>query len=205
VEERETPDAPVDRVDRFRELYDATYPRIMAYTLRRAVSREDALDAVSETFMVVWRRLDDIPGGRSTVPWVFGVARRALANQYRSRDRRAQLDHRLLDNANREPEGQSFDLVHEALDQLRPDDREILTLATWDDLDNDEIAEVLGTSARNVAVRMHRARKRLARELRRIGLHEPQRNPDQVKSEDRYRTPNQVNGTLPGPGEVETP
>ena len=202
MEERETPGAYVDR---FRKLYDATYPRIMAYTLRRATNREDALDAVSETFIVVWRRLDDIPGGRSTVPWVCGVARRSLANQYRSRDRKKQLDHRLRDNTNREPEGETFDLVHEALDRLRPDDREILTLSTWDDLDNDEIAEVLGTSAKNVAVRMHRARKRLARELDRLGLHESQRKLDRVKSEDRHRTPNQVNGTLPGPGEVETP
>ena len=53
MEERVRGDADADRVERLRDLYDAAYPRIMAYSLRRARNREDALDAVSETFMVV--------------------------------------------------------------------------------------------------------------------------------------------------------
>jgi len=199
------PEADAGRIERFRDLYDATYSRIMAYTHRRARSREDALDAVSETFMVVWRRLDDIPPDRRAVPWVYGVARRVLANQYRWRDRKAQLEHRLEDDQSRAVGEQSFDLVHDALEALRATDREILTLAAWDDLDNDEIAEVLATSEKNVAVRLHRARKRLGRELGKLGVHRSTRNSHQVKSEDRLRTPNGVNGTLPGPGEVETP
>ena len=196
---------PEGRIERFRDLYDATYPRIMAYAHRRARNPQDALDAVSETFMVVWRRLDDVPTDRRAVPWVYGVARRVLANQYRTRDRRAQLENRVKDDMRSGPGQQSFDVVHEALDALRPNDREILTLAAWDDLDNAEIAEVLGASAKNVAVRLHRARKRLAHELSRLGLHSPANNFDQVKSQDGYRTPNEVNGTLPEPGEVETP
>ena len=140
VDER---DADAARIGRFRAIYDATYPPIMAYTHRRARSREDALDAVSETFVVVWRRLDEIPTDRGALPWVYGVARRVLANQYRSRDRKTQLEHRLKDDQSRGVGEQSFDLVHEALDALRATDREILTLAAWDDLDNDEIAEVL--------------------------------------------------------------
>ena len=198
-------EADADRVERFRGIYDATYPRIIAYTHRRARNREDALDAVSETFMVVWRRLDDMPTGRGAVLWVYGVARRVLANQYRARDRTAQLEHRLKDDRSSGVGEQSFDLVHEALEALRATDREILTLAAWADLDNDEIAEVLGTSAKNIAVRLHRARKRLGRELGRLGMRSSTKKSDQVKSEDRFRTPNGVNGTVPGPGEVETP
>ena len=193
------------RVERFRELYAAGYPLIMAYTHRRAANHEDALDAVSETFMTVWRRLDDIPAPPRSVPWMYGVARRVLANQYRSRDRKVQLEHRLKDNRSSGSGDESFDLVHQALDQLRPNDREILTLAVWDDLTNHEIAEVMGTTAKSVAVRLHRARKRLARELGRLNLHVTAENLNEMKSEDGNRTPNGVNGTHPGPGEVETP
>ena len=193
------------RVDRFQEIYDATYPRIMAYTHRRARDREDALDAVSETFTVVWRRLDDVPADERAVPWVYGVARRVLANQYRSLGRRAQLVHRVRDDLSSERADLSFDAVHTALDALKDVDREILTLSAWDDLDNGEIAEVLGTSPKNVAVRLHRARKRLGRQLAVVGVRPPKINLGAVKSEEGYRTPNEVNGTHQGPGEVETP
>ena len=88
---------------------------------------------------------------------------------------------------------------------MRATERELLTLSAWDDLDNDEIAEVLEISVKNVAVRMHRASKRLARELGRLGVRRRGEKLNDVKSEDGYRTPNGVNGTHPGPGEVEPP
>jgi RNA polymerase sigma-70 factor (ECF subfamily) len=177
----------------------------MAYAFRRARTREDALDVVSETFMVVWRRLGDVPEDERAVPWVYGVARRVLANQYRSQGRRASLEGRLEDHRSRRSGEQSFDVVHQALDGLGPRDREILTLSAWDDLDNGGIAEVLGVSEKNVAVRLHRARKRLARELGKLGMQAPARNSNEVKSEDGFRTPNGVNGTFPGPEELEKP
>ncbi len=204
VKERLEGKAHADPVERFRAIYDATYPRIMAYTLRRARTRDDALDAVSEIFMVVWRRLDDVPSGQGMVPWVYGVGRRVLANQYRSRERSARLERRLKDNLSAGSSDRPFDLVEEALERLRPGDREILRLVAWDDLDNDQIAAVLETSVTNVAVRLHRARKRLARELGRLGVNHSTRISDQVKSEDGSRTPNGVKGTIPGSGEVET-
>lgn len=159
----------------------------MAYCLRRSDTRSDAEDAVSETFLVVWRRLDEIPEGPARIPWVFGVARRVLANQYRSRDRRARLEERLTPPSEASPS--EFEAVHGALERLRPDDREILTLSAWDDLDNDQIAVVLATTPANVAVRLHRARRRLARQLARLGA-----GAEEVKSQDPSRTPDGVRG-----------
>jgi len=186
-----------ERVERFRAIYDAAYPRVMAYALRRGRTREDALDVVSETFIVAWRRLDDIPDDVRRIPWVYGVARRVLANHYRASTRRDRLVARLENDPGSATPG--FDAVHEALDALRPDDREILTLSAWDDLDNDEIAVVLGITPAAVAVRLHRARTRLARELGRLGV----TGEKSVKSAKRSRTPEGVYGNTPGPGEVE--
>jgi RNA polymerase sigma-70 factor (ECF subfamily) len=195
-----------ERIERFRVLYDEAYPRIVAYCMRRTRNREDALDAVSETFATVWRRLDDIPTDERRLPWVYGVARRVLANQYRSRERRSRLEQRLMTERASAGVDPAFDLVHEALENLRPADREILTMAAWDDLDNDEIAAVLGVTAAGVAVKAHRARKRLARELGRLGAGPVgTEHRDWVKSEERSRTLNRVNGTNPGPGEEPPP
>ena len=184
-----------ERVERFRSLYDAAYPRIMAYALRRARTREDALDAVSETFMAVWRRLDDLPDEPRRIAWVYGVAHRVLANQYRGLDRLARLTKRVEGTAAPEPQTDpDFDQVHRALQALRPGDREILTLHAWEELDNDEIGVVMGITRPAVAVRLHRAKKRLAWAM---GAD------TRVKSTRRSRTPEVVYGTQPEPGEVD--
>ena len=81
-----------------------------------------------------------MPAEPETLPWLYGVARRVVANQERSARRRLRL-------------GQA--------------DREVLRLAAWEELQPAEIAAVLGCSANAAAVRLHRARQRLAGEMTR--------------------------------------
>ena len=164
-----------------------------AYALRRARSPEDALDVVAETMLIAWRRLDEIPEGPTRLPWMFGVARRVLANHYRAERRKEGLMQRAA--AEEKGPAPGFDLIHEALDRLRPDQREILTLSAWDDLDNDEIAAALGLTPAAVAVRLHRARRRLARELGRLGLTAAG---ESVQSGAGERTPGGVQEKPPG-------
>jgi len=58
--------------------------------------------------------------------------------------------------------------LHRALGELRPQDRELITLWAWEDLRPTEIAAVLGITANAVNavnavnIRLHRARGRLA-------------------------------------------
>ena len=181
-------EARSDRTARFRVLYDEAYPRMMGYVMRRVASDQDAEDVVSEVFTIAWRRLEEIPIDAGRLPWMYGAARRTLANHYRGRDRRERLIGRLRHEP--APAGRSYDEVHEALDRLRPADREILTLHAWDDLDTADIALVLGIPVSTAAVRLHRARRRLARELERLGV----QNAGGLKSDGDIRTPGEVKG-----------
>jgi RNA polymerase sigma-70 factor (ECF subfamily) len=72
------------RNERFEGLFRDNYAAVRGYALRRA-PRDMAQDVVAETFLVAWRRLDDVPA--DALPWLYGVARRVLANQRRSADR----------------------------------------------------------------------------------------------------------------------
>jgi DNA-directed RNA polymerase specialized sigma24 family protein len=56
---------------------------------------EDAADVVAETFLVAWRRIDDLPPGREGRLWLYGVARRVCANHLRGVRRRHRLAERL--------------------------------------------------------------------------------------------------------------
>jgi len=73
----------------FREHHDA----VLAYALRRT-GDDDARDAVAETFLVAWRRFGEAPGD-GQLAWLYGVARRVLANQRRAAGRRTALVDRL--------------------------------------------------------------------------------------------------------------
>ena len=166
--------APRDRQQRFEEIYAAHYPDILAYIRRRTGSHDDAADALAETFTTAWRRLDDVPEGHRARLWLYGVARRVLANNRRAESRRSELVERLsLQLAQWAqsvvPDGDHSG-VREAFLRLNPDDREVLALAGWEGLSSDEIATVLGCSRGAARLRLHRARKRLARELQAAGL-----------------------------------
>ncbi|WHP17872.1 RNA polymerase sigma factor [Cellulomonas sp. ES6] len=83
--------------ERFAALFERTHRPLLAYALRRVSDPADAADVVAETFLVAWRRLDDVPAGEAARPWLFGVARRVLANHYRGERRRDALADRLRD------------------------------------------------------------------------------------------------------------
>src|SRR3954463_3427484 len=84
-----SPEPPVDDDKvRFEALYTATYEPILGYALRRCSSPHDAADVVAETFSIAWRRFDDIPSGDSARLWLYGVARRVLANHRRGEKQR---------------------------------------------------------------------------------------------------------------------
>jgi len=92
-----------ERCARFRALYEANYDVILGYALRRTL-HADALDVVAETFTVAWRRLERVPGGDEARLWLYGTARRVLANHERAAQRRARLGGRIADEAARLPE-----------------------------------------------------------------------------------------------------
>jgi RNA polymerase sigma-70 factor (ECF subfamily) len=158
--------------DRFKAMYDAHYPAVLRYAARR-VGAEAARDIAAETFLTAWRRLDRVPADQP-LPWLYATARKCLANELRRRDRRERLDSRIRtevlrgwDLAGPEPGEQVADrlAVLAALGALRPDDQEALRLIEWEQLDVAAAAQVMGCSAATFRVRLHRARRRLARAL----------------------------------------
>ena len=156
-----------DRRAQFERIWQDCAPAVASYALRRAPP-EAVEDVVAETFLVAWRRLDDVPA--EPLPWLYGVARRTLANQRRARARRASLTARLELELPALPPQSGDGRVVEALAALGDRDRELLMLVAWEGLTPAEAAVALGSSAVACRVRLHRARKRLAALLERAAL-----------------------------------
>jgi len=150
----------------FEEVFNACYEPVCRYAARR-VAADAVQDVVSETFLVAWRRHGELRG--EPLPWLLGIARRVAATQRRGSARRDALRERLSSEPAPLPvDGRAG--VHDsqlalALASLGERDREALTLVAWDGLDHRTAASVMGCSTGSLTVRLHRARRRLARAL----------------------------------------
>jgi RNA polymerase sigma factor (sigma-70 family) len=155
---------------RFRRIYAAHFEALLGYALRRVEQPEDAADVVAETFLVAWRRSRELPPEDETRLWLYGVARRVLANHHRGGVRRQRLGDRLrqrltataaIDPGSEVPQRLA---VRAALARLGETEREMFMLTMWEGLQPREVAEVMGVSPAAVRTRLSRGRARL-REL----------------------------------------
>lgn len=161
------------RQARFEGLAHVVAEPLHRYLLRR--TNPDMIeDILSETMLVLWRRIDDVPGlGTGTMvdpddvlPWCYGVARGCLANARRADGRRLRLVERLIQTQQR-PAAMAADHsdLYAALDGLEELDREMVRLWGWEGLAPRQIAEVTGLTSNAVSIRLHRAKKKLAAQM----------------------------------------
>ncbi len=164
--------ANTDERRRFGCLYEEHQLHVLAYCVRRT-NPADAADACSETFLVAWRRLDDVPAEPGTLPYLYGIANKVLGNQFRSLQRRSRLDAKLRELGVSDAVDAGVVVLQRAGDrrvvaairQLKPVDREILMLSAWEELPRAMIAEMMGMTKAAVDQRIHRSYERLARML----------------------------------------
>lgn len=160
--------------NRFQELYLEHYASILGYCIRR-IDRNQAQDVAAEVFVVAWRRLDDVPTGDGTLPWLYAVAARTLSNFRRSTHRRTRLSSRLLGlghqtaSAAETQVGRRTEDQHmiDAINRLSETDREILLLSAWEGMTAGQIALRFEISLKASEKRLTRAKQRLAQKLER--------------------------------------
>jgi RNA polymerase sigma-70 factor (ECF subfamily) len=166
---------------RFAQIYELHQQDIRDYC-RRRLTDHLVDDAIAETFLTAWRRIDDVPNGHEALLWLYRVAYRVIGHQWRSTGRRRRLNDKLRSTAPR-PESDAGEqvvereerrLVLEAAGDLGERDAEVLRLAAWEQLPIADIAALLDIAPNAVKQRIHRAKRNLAREYRRL---DAQRSP----------------------------
>ncbi len=151
----------------FTDIYATLYPYLVNYGRRRLGDADAAAELAQEVFVVAWRRRDEVP--EHCLPWLYGVARRLLANHWRGQHGGPGL----LPLEAWQAHGPGSDTgigiadIRAALAGLSELDQEILRLVGWEELTVAEAAVVLDCGRATAAVRLHRARKRLAAALSR--------------------------------------
>jgi RNA polymerase sigma-70 factor, ECF subfamily len=159
-----------------REAFEALYHRyvrpIYGLALRKLGDRAHAEDVVQETFASVWRSAGSYrPERGSAGGWLYTVARNATVDRMR-RNGRVETVPQLpevvsLDSGpyERAEQADAAWRVHRALEELNPNEREVIELAYWSGLSQSEVASYLGQPLGTVKTRTRSALARLAEVL----------------------------------------
>lgn len=187
-----TQDPDVDLVARaragddraFSEILRRHKPALYGFVRRYVGDADSAVDVVQETFVAAWRAL-----ARYDTRRPFGVWLRAIAlNKCRDRARRFAVRRLILGEKDElSPEAQAQPdptpygeeslvpaerraVVQRAIDRLPAKLKEPLLLTYFDDLTQQEAADLLGVTLKTIETRVYRARQRLAELLDRSSI-----------------------------------
>jgi RNA polymerase sigma-70 factor (ECF subfamily) len=161
---------------RFREAFDNYFDAVTRYCLRR-LPQSNANDAAANVFVVAWRKIDEMPEGDETLPWLYGVARNEVRTFRRSLRRSTALWVKLSGQPTYQPAGPEAVVIRNdeqaqlvrALNTLGSSDQEILRLRAYENLQINQIATVLGCTPDAAKKRCSRATKRLRDAVDRSG------------------------------------
>jgi RNA polymerase sigma-70 factor (ECF subfamily) len=167
---RASPEAPLP--GDFESWYVEHQSAVFRYVRFRVATREVAEDVTSIVFMKALRSFERYdPRKASPRTWLLRIARNAVTDHLRSLKRKGSLHvslDRIPDLVADVPSHEERVIRQERIQRLlnssqtlRKADQEILSLRYGAGLDNSEIAEHLDISNNAVAVRLHRALKRL--------------------------------------------
>ena len=150
--------------DALGELYDRFRDRVARFATGRLGDAEKAEDVTSETFEGVLRGLSAYRPGTDFEAWLFTIARRRVADHFRRRARRREVELDELGRAASAGGPEDAVLAAErraevagAFRRLRPDQQEVLALRVLGGLTAAQVAKVVGKSEGAVRVAQHRA------------------------------------------------
>ena len=158
------------RREAFLSMHSEYFAAVRRYSERR-VAPSYVDDVVSETWAIAWRRFDLAnPFG---LPWLYKVAHNVIGNVYKRRSRDLGLVDRLrLPDGRDESTDPRVEDLRLALARLPTKDREVISLAYWEDLTAAEIATVMSTTEEAIWTRLSRAKKKLRANLHDLELAE---------------------------------
>jgi RNA polymerase sigma factor (sigma-70 family) len=189
--------------DAFGVLFDEYAHAVYNLGFRLSANWSAAEEVVSVTFLEAWRRWARIdPGGEPLRPWLLGIAVNVSRNLARASRRHQAALGRLpplppMPDFSEELAGRLDDEarlreVGDALGALRREEREVIALCVWSELDYATAARALGVPVGTVRSRLSRARSKLRTLLPASG--EPAGGREVVLSDREKRGPAETGG-----------
>lgn len=159
------------------EALGAVYDRFSkpVWTVAMSVlhDRQLAEDAMSETFMRLWKSVDSYDSSRPLAPFLFTIARRTALDVHRRESRPTRrgeglgTDDVVVHLPKLDETWEAWE-IRLAVERLNEEERDVVRLSHYLQMTHSEIAEQLDVPVGTVKSRSHRAHRRLATSLRHL-------------------------------------
>jgi len=153
----------------FGALYERYHSSMVALAYSVLADRDLAEDAAQEVFAIACRDLASLKSKDKFGAWLAGICRNVARGMLRSKGKQAAPNFRRAaeNDDNKEP---LTDAIRRAVWQLRPIERELIVLRYYNGFSHAQICQVLDISAQAVNGRLIRAKRKLAKQLKRNGF-----------------------------------
>lgn len=155
----------------FEDVYEEHFAFVWRSVRRLGVDESAVDDVAQEIFLVVHRRLEDFEARSSVRTWLFAIALRVVRDHRRARSRRREAPpadaseleavpaHAEDGPMERAAKAEAVKVLHELLDALDDDKREVFVLAELEQMPAPEIADAVGVNVNTVYSRLRAARQ----------------------------------------------
>ncbi|MDX8339147.1 RNA polymerase sigma factor [Draconibacterium sp. IB214405] len=148
----------------------STYQERLYWHIRKIVmNHEDADDVLQNTFLKVWRSIDNFREESSLFTWLYRIATNESITFINSKKKKNfmqmnDVSEFLMDNLTSDPyfEGNEIQLkLQQAILRLPEKQRIVFNMKYFDDLKYDEMSEILDTSVGALKASYHHAAKKI--------------------------------------------
>ena len=156
------------QLNKLATLFENNKVQLFNYFLRRGNNRALSEDLVQETFMRLLAYRTSFSGSSTFKSWMYGIARNTVADHYRkNKNQVLNCDIEDEELANEQTLGEEFETVQQnaifnkSLASISPEDREIIMLSRFQQLNYQEISSLLDCNLNTLKSRMRNALNRL--------------------------------------------
>jgi RNA polymerase sigma-70 factor (ECF subfamily) len=124
---------------------------------------DEVEDLFQEVLINLWKGFESFEQRANIKTWIYRIALNTCISQDRKKKRRSSevrmtMDINLFED--NDDDTRQVDMLHKRISRLQPFDRAIVLL--WlESLPYEEIGQIVGITAKNVSLRLHRIRKQL--------------------------------------------
>ena len=159
-------------LQKFGELVEMTSPFAFSVAFRMLGDEEQAKDAVQETMIRIWQKMNRIKSPDSYKMWIYKIVLNECYDRLRKRKRKLEIradeqmwamisNHTSSDQVSEIDYREAARIIDLLTNKLSPAQKTVFVLGDLEEMSNEEISSVTGMSKKNVKANLYHARKRM--------------------------------------------